>query len=99
MDDACTMQGQSTPQTALALIEKAEHSLAPAGDLDSQLIEVRTLELLGKREDALSIVAACLKRGATKFQVQTMPDMGALRDDPRYAAIVSSMPSSDETNA
>ncbi len=72
------------PQTALALIEKAEHSIAPAGDLDSQLYKARTLELLGKREEALTTVAACLKRGATEFQFQTMPDMGALRDDPHY---------------
>ncbi len=35
------------PQTALALIEKAEYLVAPAGDLDSQLYKVRTLELVG----------------------------------------------------
>jgi eukaryotic-like serine/threonine-protein kinase len=86
------------PQTVLALIEKAEHSLAPAGDLDSQLYKARTLELLGNREEALTTVAACLKRGATEFQFQTMPDMGALRDDPRYKVIVKSMSSRAESN-
>jgi serine/threonine protein kinase/Tfp pilus assembly protein PilF len=86
------------PQTALALMEKAERSLAPAGDLDSQLRKARTLELLGKREEALTTVAACLKRGATEFQFQTMPDMGALRDDPRYKTMVKSMPSTTQTN-
>ena len=82
----------------MSLIEKAEHCLAPAGDLDSQLYKARTLELLGNREEALTTVAACLKRGATEFQFQTMPDMGALRDDPRYKVIVKSMPSRTETN-
>jgi eukaryotic-like serine/threonine-protein kinase len=75
-------------ETGAALIEKAERSLTPAGDLDSQLYKARTLELLKKREEALATVAACLKTGATEFQFQTMPDMEALRSDPRYNAIV-----------
>jgi eukaryotic-like serine/threonine-protein kinase len=80
-----------TPDTAAALIDKAEQCLA--GDLDSQLRKARTLELLGRRDSALVTVADCMKRGATKFQFQTMPDMGALRDDPRYKTIIGSMPS------
>jgi tetratricopeptide (TPR) repeat protein len=84
-----------SPQSALALINKAE--LAPAGDLDSQLRKARTLELLDRRDEALTTVDACLKRGATEFQIQTMPDMGALRDDLRYKAIVRSIPSTTET--
>ena len=72
-------------------LSKAERVLA--GDLDSQLRKARTLELLGKRDEALATVEACLKRGATEFQIQTMPDMGALRDDSRYTAFIKSMPS------
>jgi tetratricopeptide (TPR) repeat protein len=83
-----------SPQTALELIAKAEHVLA--GDLDSQLRKARTLELLGKREDALATVEACLKRGATEFQIRTMPDMAELRDDSRYSAFMKSMPSTNE---
>jgi len=83
------------PQTAPDLIAKAERVLA--GDLDSQLRKARTLELLGKRDEALATVEACLKRGATEFQIQTMPDMGALRDDSRYTAFIKSMPSTTET--
>jgi serine/threonine protein kinase/Tfp pilus assembly protein PilF len=79
------------PDTGLTLIDKAEQCLA--GDLDSQLRKARTLELLGRRDNALVTVADCVKRGATKFQFQTMPDMGALRDDPRYKTIIDSMPS------
>jgi serine/threonine-protein kinase len=84
-----------SPQTAPGLIEKADRVLA--GDIDSQLRKARTLELLGKRDEALATVEACLKRGATEFQIQTMPDMGALRKDPRYVTMVRSMPSATET--
>ena len=83
------------PQTAPDLIAKAERVLA--GDLDSQLRKARTLELVGKRDEALATVEACLKRGATEFQIQTMPDMGALRNDSRYTAFIKSMPSTTET--
>jgi eukaryotic-like serine/threonine-protein kinase len=83
------------PQTALELIAKAEHVLA--GDLDSQLRKARTLELLGRREDALATVEACLKRGATEFQIRTMPDLAELRDDSRYAAFIKSLPAANET--
>jgi hypothetical protein len=83
------------PQTAPDLIVKAERVLA--GDLDSQLLKARTFELLGKRDEALATVEACLKRGATEFQIQTMPDMGALRDDSRYTALIKSMTSTTET--
>jgi serine/threonine protein kinase/Tfp pilus assembly protein PilF len=82
------------PQTAFELIAKAEHVLA--GDLDSQLHKARTLELLGKREEALATVEACLKRGATEFQIQTMPDMADLREDLRYTAFIKSMPSTNQ---
>jgi serine/threonine protein kinase/predicted Zn-dependent protease len=84
------------PQTALELIAKAEHVLA--GDLDSQLRKARTLELLGKREDALATVEACLKRGATEFQIRTMPDLAELRDDSRYRAFIKSMPATNEAD-
>jgi tetratricopeptide (TPR) repeat protein len=83
------------PETALALIRKAEQS--PAGDLDSQLLKARTLELLGERDQALNIFATCLKRGATTFQIQLIPDMGPLRGDLRYQEISKSSVSTTET--
>ncbi|MGA7158883.1 MAG: tetratricopeptide repeat protein [Acidobacteriaceae bacterium] len=82
------------PQTAPELIARAEQDLA--GDMDSQLIKARTLELLGRRDEALTTVEACLKRGATEFQIRTMPDMAGLRDDYRYTAFIKSMPTSTE---
>ncbi len=44
-----------------------------ADDMDSQLYKVRTLELAGRREDALATMARCLKRGPTLFQFEWMP--------------------------
>jgi len=76
------------PETAPELIQKAEQYFA--FDIDSQLLKARTLELLGKRDEALSTVAACLKRGATDFQIQSMVDMGSLIRDPRYPGISNS---------
>jgi serine/threonine protein kinase/tetratricopeptide (TPR) repeat protein len=84
------------PKTAPALIKRAEQS--SAGDLDSQLLKARTLELLGKRDEALAIVDACLKRGATRFQIQTMPDMGSLRDDHRYPEMLNASASTPAAN-
>lgn len=84
-----------SPATVLSLIEKADRILA--GDIDSQLRKARALELLGKRDEALATVEACLRRGATEFQIRTMPDMGGLHNDPRFATIVKSMPPATET--
>ena len=61
-----------------------------ASDIDSQLYKGRILELLGKREDALTTLAACFRRGATDFQVAPFPDLQALRKDPRYRQLLQS---------
>ena len=71
-----------SPQSAPLLIERAE-SLG-ARDVDSQIYKARILELLGKRDEALTTLAACSRKGATDFQMMAFPDMQALRKDPRY---------------
>jgi serine/threonine protein kinase/tetratricopeptide (TPR) repeat protein len=71
-----------SPQNAPLLIEKAE-SLG-ARDMDSQIYKARILELLGKRDEALTTLAACARKGATDFQVAPFPDVQQLRRDPRY---------------
>jgi serine/threonine protein kinase/tetratricopeptide (TPR) repeat protein len=71
-----------SPQNAPLLMERAE-SLG-ARDMDSQIFKVRILELLGKREEALTTLSACSRKGATDFQVADFPDMQPLRKDPRY---------------
>jgi tetratricopeptide (TPR) repeat protein len=75
-----------SPQNAPLLIERAE-SLG-ARDMDSQICKVRILELLGKRDEALTTLAACSRKGATDFQVVPFPDMQPLRKDPRYRQMI-----------
>jgi tetratricopeptide (TPR) repeat protein len=75
-----------SPQDSPPLIERAE-SLG-AHDMDSQLYKARILELLGKREEALTTFEACFRRGASDLQVAPFPDLQSLRRDPRYTQIV-----------
>ena len=77
-----------SPQNGLALMKKAE-SLG-AGDIDSQLVKARILELLGNREAALATLSICFHKGATSLQFAPFPDMDSLRRDPRYLAMVRS---------
>jgi serine/threonine protein kinase len=81
------------PGKALALIAKAES--LKADDMDSQLTKVRTLELLGRRDDALSTISRCLSRGPTLFQFELMPDLEELRTSPAYKSIVASTASAN----
>jgi tetratricopeptide (TPR) repeat protein len=62
-----------------------------AGDLDSQLLKVRTLALLGKHDEALAAASACLARGATPFQFQFMPDIDDLRKVLKFKGLLSSL--------
>jgi eukaryotic-like serine/threonine-protein kinase len=71
-----------SPQNALSSIQKAE-SLG-AYDMDSQLSKTRVLELLGKREQALTTLAACFRKGATDLQLLPFPELQSLRKDPDY---------------
>ena len=61
-----------------------------ANDIDSQLVKLRILELLGDREQALLTLAACARRGVSAFQLQATPDLADLRADSRYAVIMNS---------
>jgi len=76
------------PETAITLIQRAE-SLG-AKDVDSQIYKARILELLGKRDQALTTLAESFRRGATAFQVAPFPDLQSLRNDPRYLEMVRS---------
>jgi tetratricopeptide (TPR) repeat protein len=86
-----------SPQNAPLLIERAE-SLG-ARDMDSQVYKARILELLGKREEALTTLAACFQKGATEWQVVEFPDLQRLRRDPRYRQLVQSNGLTTVTNA
>jgi eukaryotic-like serine/threonine-protein kinase len=84
-----------TPEAAVPLIRKAE--FLAAGDIQSQLYKARTLEVLGKRDEALTTIADCLRMGATKFQIESTPDLESLRGDLRYQQISSIGDSSFKT--
>ena len=86
-----------SPQDAPSLIERAE-SLG-ARDMDSQIYKGRILELLGKREEALTTLTACFRRGATDLQVVAFPDLQSLRKDPRYRQLVQSKALNTVANA
>jgi eukaryotic-like serine/threonine-protein kinase len=77
-----------SPEDAPLLIERAE-SLG-AHDMDSQVYKARILELLGKREEALTTLAACFRKGAGDLQLLEFPDLRALRKDPRYRQLTQS---------
>jgi eukaryotic-like serine/threonine-protein kinase len=62
----------------------------PSADIDTQLYKARTFEQLGMRKDALDTLEACLKRGATTYQIDLMPEMGSLKKDPLYQKMVNS---------
>jgi serine/threonine protein kinase/Tfp pilus assembly protein PilF len=82
------------PEKAMATLARAES--LKADDMDSQITKVRILELLGKREEALSTISRCLSRGPTQFQFDSMPDLEELRASPGYKSIVASAASANQ---
>jgi len=81
-----------TPQAAPALIKKADSF--GTDDMDSQLCKARVFELLGRRNEALAILAQCFSKGASDIQLMPFPDMASLRKDVRYKAMTRSTRSS-----
>jgi serine/threonine protein kinase/Tfp pilus assembly protein PilF len=69
----------------------------PSSDIDTQMSKARLLETLGQRDAALTTLASCLRRGATAFQVDLMPEMKQLQTDPRYLEILRTLPASRNT--
>lgn len=82
------------PDRALTLIAKAES--LHADDMGSQLAKVRTLELAGRREDALAAVQRCLARGPVQFQLDSMPDLEGLRATAEYKNLLVSSPPANQ---
>ena len=80
-----TAKDQKTNESAF-LIEKADRNFA--ADIDSQLVKLRTLEILGRRDSALLTLRECLRQGATVFQIETLPDCDPLRKDPAYKTAI-----------
>lgn len=55
-----------------------------ASDVESQFTKAQALALLGKKEDALTIVLSCLDKGLSPLEVDLALDLADLRKDPRY---------------
>ncbi len=68
--------------SAAAALERADALYT--NDIESQLLKVRTLELLKRRNDAIALIQKCLKRGATKFQLQALPDIEDMRQTAEF---------------
>ena len=75
-------------EKSLKSIRKADENYAD--DLDSQLLKVRVLELLGRRDEALATAARSLSRGAGRIQFEVMPDTADLRNDVRFQGLETS---------
>ena len=75
-----------TPQSALSLVDRAE--ALGAHDMDSQVYKARVLEVLGHRDQALTTLAACFRKGAGDLQVVPCPDLQSLRKDSRYGQML-----------
>ncbi|MBZ5578362.1 MAG: protein kinase [Acidobacteriia bacterium] len=55
-----------------------------ATDVPSQFLKAQTAAVLGRKEEALRLVLACLDRGLSTIEVEFALDLKAVRADPRY---------------
>jgi tetratricopeptide (TPR) repeat protein len=76
-------------QPAILYMSKADK--LGAKDMESQLYKIRLLVLLDRREEALGLITECLGRGATRFQLDSLPDTDTLRHEPKYSQLVAHM--------
>lgn len=56
-------------------------------DLDSEIGKARVLEIIGKREEALAVLADCFSKGASEYEVACIRDFDGLTKDARYGRI------------
>jgi hypothetical protein len=60
-------------------------------DVDSELMIVQALAVLGHNEEALQLLLKCLDRGLAPVEVDFAPDLAGLEKDPRYIARVAAL--------
>ena len=82
-------------KSILPMVAQAES--LHADDLLSQLSKTRILAIIGRGREALDTLARCAERGATAFQLATLPDIEAVRQDPLYRSKVGSKSVFDKT--
>jgi hypothetical protein len=65
--------------------------------VESQLTKAQALALLGKKEEALQLVIACLNKGLNPLEVKLALDLRDVRLDPRYKSAEAKLRSQDPT--
>lgn len=60
-----------------------------AKDVQSQFMIAQALAVLGKKEDALKLLLACMDKGLSPVQVDLAVDLKEIRRDPRYVSRVA----------
>ena len=72
---------------AAADIKHAE--INGASDVESQFMKVQTLFVLGRREEALTLLLTCMDKGLSPLEVELALDLKDLQKNPRYIAHIS----------
>jgi tetratricopeptide (TPR) repeat protein len=62
-----------------------------AKDVQSQFMITQALAVLGKKEDALKLLLACMDKGLSPVQVDLALDLKDIRRDPRYVSRVAKL--------
>jgi tetratricopeptide (TPR) repeat protein len=62
-----------------------------AKDVQSQFMITQALTLLGKKEDALNLLLACMDKGLSPVEVDLAVDLKEIRKDPRYISRVAKL--------
>lgn len=78
-------QKRRSAHDVASIIRKAQRF--GIGDLDSQIVKARVLELMGRRKEAVATLTDCFRNGMTFFEIASVPDFAALRVDPAFAQI------------
>jgi tetratricopeptide (TPR) repeat protein len=74
---------------AEADIKNAE--IQGAKDVQSQFMITQALAVLGKKEDALKLLLACMNQGLSPVQVNLAIDLKDIRRDPRYLSLIAKL--------
>jgi serine/threonine protein kinase/Tfp pilus assembly protein PilF len=59
-----------------------------ASDVHSRFMKVQALALMGKKQEALTLLLDCVKHGLSPVEVDMALDLRELRKDPRYLSVV-----------
>jgi serine/threonine protein kinase/tetratricopeptide (TPR) repeat protein len=78
------------PAAATKDIENAEKY--GASDVKSKFNKVQALALLGRKQEALTLLLECMKQGLSPVEVDLALDLKDLRKDPRYLSAVAKTP-------